>query len=839
MISFLLVAWLASSTHALLHHSVAGHRHSLLAKDSVGCAREERFEPSHFYHSNIGGQGPDFHAPRTLFYGNVFPYSGRVIDMEITNVSYFELSLVGQKLRKPPYGFIPLETTGNLTMRFRFMDRETQQPTSVGPWFLTATEGGLNASAKTTRLEVTLPQASESQVAADTAVVTSGGSYILPGVELQHPAFALDNSDDWGALSFLMPAASEFNISIHILADSDFHETEDEVAFFLFTGASDIACPEVAACSSMACPAGFQLVEHANYIPCLTAVCTVEQDQNVCCKVAEQPQDQRAACSTMTCPMDYMLRVHADTTFCEDSVCTPNDASICCFHPMDDSPECNVRQPLVLLGRELMYSNLGNMGPDFGMPAGILYGDVFPYSGVLVDMEVVNLTGYHSKSTSRNGMHGWFANINIHALTSTKFRFRFFERLSGTPFVPEPFTIAFFDFDQMKRERCIEQVAITNLSSYVVSNDTTLTVGSSRTQDAVFDTFASSTYGTDDDNPINPMHLTRSQLAKAITAVMGSVSEFFIEFNVSKGWGGRNFLFAGASNMACPVLGKCDSYTCPEGFQQIPDASSVNCVGTTCNLGDLTSCCVPPPYVDTGEFPVPPPANPPGESPATAVGDCADTDEEGGPITRDVCDEKAVLRLATSVVAYSNLGGLGPDFDAPAKLVFNNVFAGSERNVVMEVTNVSIYQSSDVAMNGLANSYGAINLLADRNVTLRFAFVDGDTGEPVRIPALYFKLIELQSQNFGCRCGIDFMLKENVRLQALTKAPFSQVATHGTCLKHVAASAHEPESGRALGFVLKDTDQLLLRLAAMPACVSRNIFFAGIADEQCQGDSVG
>ena len=103
------------------------------------------------------------------------------------------------------------------------------------------------------------------------------------------------------------------------------------------------------------------------------------------------------------------------------------------------------------------------------------------------------------------------------------------------------------------------------------------------------------------------------------------------------------------------------------------------------------------------------------------------------------------LNFTAAVIRYSNLGGLGPDFAQPPKLVFSEAgFCSNGCPIDLEVSNASQYVNRNPYYNGItAGAFGEINLAGGSSVRLRFDFVDSEFGEPVVLDQVYFSVYDL------------------------------------------------------------------------------------------------
>jgi hypothetical protein len=95
-----------------------------------------------------------------------------------------------------------------------------------------------------------------------------------------------------------------------------------------------------------------------------------------------------------------------------------------------------------------------------------------------------------------------------------------------------------------------------------------------------------------------------------------------------------------------------------------------------------------------------------------------------------------------STVKYNNLGNTGPD-GGEEGIRYGNVVRMNDRNVDLIVNAVTPYERFHKSMNGLNGRVGKINLFHERDVDLRFSFVDAESDEPVTMGAFTMSVFDL------------------------------------------------------------------------------------------------
>ena len=103
------------------------------------------------------------------------------------------------------------------------------------------------------------------------------------------------------------------------------------------------------------------------------------------------------------------------------------------------------------------------------------------------------------------------------------------------------------------------------------------------------------------------------------------------------------------------------------------------------------------------------------------------------------------LHFDSATVAYSNLGGAGPDSSRPPYLRLNGVATLADGSGVdLLVGTASTYTPFNTAGNGLKNGFGVVNVAVGSSVTLTFSFVaSGSAEEAVELESFFFSLYDL------------------------------------------------------------------------------------------------
>jgi len=103
-----------------------------------------------------------------------------------------------------------------------------------------------------------------------------------------------------------------------------------------------------------------------------------------------------------------------------------------------------------------------------------------------------------------------------------------------------------------------------------------------------------------------------------------------------------------------------------------------------------------------------------------------------------------VIDYNMATVAYSNLGGLGPDYNSPRALRFDNVAAiENDQMLDMTVHNMTEYTAANTTNNGLNGEFAQVNILGGTSARFRFTFLKHGTDEPYTMDWNYISIFDL------------------------------------------------------------------------------------------------
>jgi len=206
--------------------------------------------------------------------------------------------------------------------------------------------------------------------------------------------------------------------------------------------------------------------------------------------------------------------------------------------------------------QDISLRNLGGKGPDTDRVPGIVYqGFVIGGPHDTENFELhLNVTSdpnlFEPQSVHDIGFQGQYGSINIKAGTNVTVSVQKFDPENQVHVPFERFFFTFFDLDQGPGGSASESVTVRGWSRAFLANRTEVEVTrlpDGRTR------FEASTEGSGDDNPRDPLALTRQQFRRAVTVLVENVETFEVTFAVgsSPGDNPRWFDFRGQPTLLC------------------------------------------------------------------------------------------------------------------------------------------------------------------------------------------------------------------------------------------------------------------------------------------------
>lgn len=239
-------------------------------------------------HSNLGGLGPDKREEPSLVFGDVFPRSGRTVDLHITNTTPYHSSTPGKNGIKGEYGTISLDP-GRVNLRMHFVDRNTSKTAQVDPFIFSFFDLGhwINGGSE---VIVAVSKFLAYKVSDDTSLLTDGyrfkASKWAAMKRDQRQPMNLPPEDLAHSVAFLMPAGGFFVLELKVSEGNHSRNV-------LFNGMSRLSCPSnpmSATCDTYKCPADYVLKTSAHRHYCLSEVCKPKLgNTRRCCNYAGTP----------------------------------------------------------------------------------------------------------------------------------------------------------------------------------------------------------------------------------------------------------------------------------------------------------------------------------------------------------------------------------------------------------------------------------------------------------------------------------------------------------------------------------------------------------------------
>jgi len=202
-------------------------------------------------------------------------------------------------------------------------------------------------------------------------------------------------------------------------------------------------------------------------------------------------------------------------------------------------------------------SNLGGLGPDTGAAQELRYYSVTTDDeGGQIDLVIVNTSEYIPRESSNNGLSGCFSQINVRSGSNpVDLDIRFYKTRTYEPVIFASHFVTIFDVDESRNNRGKESITVYDGVEQIFQYpDHELEIDDTPGNGLV--RFTSTEVGTGVDNPTDPLNLTPLQMRRSVAFSYFDKLGFQLTFGATGGRGGRNFLFAGRSQLADPTFGQ-------------------------------------------------------------------------------------------------------------------------------------------------------------------------------------------------------------------------------------------------------------------------------------------
>lgn len=168
-----------------------------------------------------------------------------------------------------------------------------------------------------------------------------------------------------------------------------------------------------------------------------------------------------------------------------------------------------------------------------------------------VDLKVYAATPYQSAGASENGFDAkapYYAKITVDAGTNVSLTLGVYARRTDTLLALSDIYWTFLDLDTGADGTGVESLTIADYTEASVSATTELQVRRNADKSA---TFTASTEGTADDNPTQPLELTRRQKDRGVTFFFKYFAGMRVTLAASPGSATRDFLLVGRPSLLC------------------------------------------------------------------------------------------------------------------------------------------------------------------------------------------------------------------------------------------------------------------------------------------------
>lgn len=506
--------------------------------------------PGALLFSNLAGKGPDTMEDAAMVFRDVFPASGKSVNLQIKALSSYTPANTSWNGQYGSYGSINVQEGTSVDLEFAFVKAKKGKPYKVEHSFIFSIldfdsqwDGG--------GAEKVMVDGFEEYYVTDNTKVNIGKDQrnrtvfkaTVGGTELDNPDDPMNLTEEAldKSVSLLIPPTSSFTITVGVSPG-----WPGSGRNFMFAGWTTTPCPVSALCIYMTCPTGMTHKEDAANLMCQEETCSEEVDTTTCCK----PEI-----------LELCDRMHRMPFF-------PNT---------------------------VMNNNLFGRGPSAGTQTFITFSDVFPWGEVAADLDIYAMSEYTPVNVSENGVDvSGYAVINVKSGTSVELQFRFRDRKPHLSVGKHMFTLAFYAVNMEPGGGGAKTISVSGniLPDFIHGGDS---VKLEQFDDRV--QITAQEVGDDDhDRPrLAPEMLPHEQLMRSASVSFDDYSlGAIVKLSVSPGSAkGHNFYIGGAPILPCPESpDMCSTFACPVRYKLIKQAHETPCMKHHCTQElDLNTCC--------------------------------------------------------------------------------------------------------------------------------------------------------------------------------------------------------------------------------------------------------
>jgi len=284
------------------------------------CAVENRlhFSLNRQTANNLGGMGPNFEDKPVIMFKNVFPKSGRKINLIIANKSEYIPHNSSRNGAFHKLNQINLKSGTSVDLVFKFIEKVGgEYDEAETPDFAFSVLDLDHGSLKGAKEIVRVKGAAYSNVTDDTECRLIGESAYEASEEgtiADNPRnpFWLTDLQKRRSVSFTFKNVAKFRVTLEV---TDPVPEKDTGRNFLLAGATNVICTKVPSCKHFTCPPDYVNLGEAEYVP--------GDDVETCC-------EPKASCITHTCAAGKVLKSSPENLTCSSATCDCTDDSLCC-----------------------------------------------------------------------------------------------------------------------------------------------------------------------------------------------------------------------------------------------------------------------------------------------------------------------------------------------------------------------------------------------------------------------------------------------------------------------------------------------------------------------------